>query len=80
MRTTINIRREALELVRGRAEREGVSLGDAVSDAILDAYRKRPATSERRRIVLSVSGAGGLHPGVDLDDSAALEERMSGES
>jgi len=80
MRTTINIRDEALELVRRRVDQEGLSLGDAVSDAILEAYRERSTVPNRRRIALPVSGAGGLHPGVDLDDSAALEERMSDES
>jgi len=77
MRTTLRIRDEALELCRRRAEEKGVSLGDAVSEAILDSYRDRAASRQGPWVQLPESGNGGLQPGVDLDDSAALEDLMS---
>lgn len=79
MRTTVNIRDEALKMVRERAQQRGVSLGEVVSEAILAAYRDRPEDrSERQRVTLPVVGGQGLQPGVSLDDSAALRDRMDG--
>jgi hypothetical protein len=78
VRTTINIRDQALELCRQKAEETGKSLGEVVSDAILQAYSGRPSSRQRRRYNLPVSGKGGLLPGVDLDDSSALQDVMDG--
>lgn len=78
MRTTVDIRDDALELARKRAEERGLSLGDAVSEAILAAYRQSREAKESVPIDLPVSGRGGLRPGVDLDDSAGLRDVMDG--
>ena len=78
MRTTVNIRDEALELCRRVAETKGVPVGEVISEAILDSLGERPASGRRRRHDLPVSGSGGLKPGVDLDSSAALEDVMEG--
>lgn len=79
MRTTINIRDEALELCRKRSEQAGTSLGEVVSEAIIEAYRERPQERQGRiRYDLPAFGEGGLQPGADLDDSAALEDVMEG--
>ncbi len=77
MRTTINLRDEALELGKRKAHELGRPLGDVVSEAILTAYRDRPTTRRKTTYDLPVSGSGGLRPGVDLDDSASLEDLMS---
>lgn len=76
MRTTVNIRDEALEMVRERARERGISLGEVVSEAILAAYRDKPVNQRREKIVLPVGGRGGLRPGVSLDDSAGLRDLM----
>jgi hypothetical protein len=78
VRTTVNIRDEALEACRKAAEAKGVSLGEVISEAILDSLGERPGGGRRRRYDLPVSGEGGLRPGVDLDSSAALEDLMEG--
>jgi hypothetical protein len=78
MRTTVNIADEALELCRRTARQKGVSLGEAISEAILEAYRPRPAEWRRDRFELPVSGQCGLKPGVDLDSSVALEDLLEG--
>jgi hypothetical protein len=78
VRTTINIRDQALDLCKQKAEETGKSLGEVVSDAIVQAYSQRSSAPRRRRYALPVSGKGGLLPGVDLDDSAALQDVMDG--
>lgn len=78
MRTTINIRDEALKLSKKKARDLGVSLGEVVSEAILVAYRDRPRGRRKPRYDLPVSGKGGLRPGVDLDRTAELEDVMEG--
>lgn len=79
MRMTIDIRDEALEIVRERARELGKSLGEVVSEAIFATYEDLPLDRERKkRITLPVEGEGGLQPGVSLDASAALRDRMDG--
>ncbi len=78
MRTTLNLRDEALNLCKERAAQLGVPLGEVVSEAIFTAYRDRPGRSLESRWDLPVSGSGGLRPGVDLDCSASLEDILEG--
>lgn len=79
MRTTMDIHDEALERVREQARERGVSLGEVVSEAIFAAYGETPPDQQgRKRITLPVAGGRGLQPGVSLDDSAALRDRMDG--
>jgi len=78
VRTTVNIEDRALELAKKKAAETGRSLGSVISDALLQAYSGRPATRKVVRYGLPVSGTGGLRPGVDLDNSAALEDIMDG--
>ncbi len=76
MRTTVNIQDEALELCKDKAQEKGISIGDAITEAILTAYRHKPAKTRSRRFTLPVSGRGGLRPGVDLDSNTGLEDVM----
>ena len=76
MRTTVNIQEAALALCRKKAAESGKSLGEVISEAVLQAYRTRPSVPNRRRFHLPTSWKGGLQPGVDLDDSAALQDIM----
>ena len=76
MRTTVNIQDEALELCKDKAQEKGISIGDAITEAIFTAYRHKPAKTRSRRFTLPVSGRGGLRPGVDLDSNAGLEDVM----
>jgi hypothetical protein len=76
MRTTINLRDEALELGRKKARELGQSLGDVVSNAVLAAYGDRAKRPSGAAFDLPESGSGGLQPGVDLDDSASLADLM----
>ena len=76
MRITVSIQDEALGLCRDKAQEKGISVGDAITEAIFTAYRDKPARTRSRRITLPVSGKGGLCPGVDLDSNAGLEDLM----
>jgi hypothetical protein len=76
MRTTIDIRPEALLLCRQKAQDQHKSLGDVISDAIFAAFQERPATAQSPHYDLPVSGEGGLQPGIDLDCTSALEDLL----
>ena len=78
MRTTVNIRPRALQLCRKKAAESGLSLGDVISDAILQAHSDRSAGTKRRRYDLPAMGEEGMQPGVDLDDTSALQDFMDG--
>lgn len=77
MRTTVNLREQALELCKQRAEELEMSLGEVISEAVFEAFRDRPADQRTTRYELPTSGEGGLQPGVDLDNGSALEELMA---
>lgn len=78
MRTTISIHDQAFKLCKKKAEEKGVSIGEVVTEAIFLAYREKPGRVRARRYDLPVSGQGGLRPGVDLDNTAALKDVMEG--
>jgi Ribbon-helix-helix protein, copG family len=75
MRTTVDLPPDVLARAKELAAREGRSLSEVVTDAVRSSFA-RTATAERGPIQLPTFGEGGLHPGVDLDDSAALLELM----
>jgi len=75
MRTTVDLPDDLLGEAKARAAREGRSLSDVVSDAVRSSFARAPA-SEREAIELPTFDGGGLQPGVDLDDSAALLDVM----
>jgi hypothetical protein len=77
MRTTINIDDALLAEAKQVAARTGRSLTAVVEDALRQSLHRRHQAS-RRAIDLPVFGEGGMRPGVDLDDSAALLDVMEG--
>jgi hypothetical protein len=66
-----------LAQAKERAAREGRSLSDVVSDAVRSSFA-RSAPVRREPVELPTFGGGGLQPGVDLDDTAALLDLMEG--
>ncbi len=75
MRTTVDLPDDLLSEARARAAREGRSLSEVVGDAVRSAFA-RATTAERQPVELPTFGGGGLQPGIDLDDSAALLDLM----
>ncbi len=78
MRTTINISDDLLRMARLRAASSHRTLASVIEDALNLALRGKLAVGKKVRIEIPVSGKGGLLPGVDLDDTASLEDRMEG--
>jgi hypothetical protein len=78
MRTTINIDDDLLAEAKQVAARTGRSLTAVVEDALRESLHRRHQTASRA-VELPVFGEGGVQPGVDLDDSAALLDLMEDE-
>jgi hypothetical protein len=75
MRTTLNLDDALLAEAKQVAARTGRSLAAVVEDALRESLHRRNRPGART-VELPVFGEGGLQPGVDLDDSAALLELM----
>lgn len=56
----------------------GRTLTRLIEEALREKIAQRAQPQSRVRIRLPTDGSGGLLPGVDLDDSAALLDRMEG--
>jgi hypothetical protein len=75
MRTTIAIDDALLERSKAEALRKKQSLGEYIEDSLRQRLSLRKA-AEKTAVGLVTFGEGGPMPGVDLDDSASLLERM----
>lgn len=75
MRTTIRIDDQLLSEAKARAARTGTTLNAVVEDALRAAFARREG-SGRGPIELPTFAGSRLQPGVDLDDSADLLDRM----
>jgi hypothetical protein len=76
MRTTVRLDEALLEQARREAARRGVTLTSLIEQGLRLVLR-RPQPSSRDRVRLPVSRAGGgVLPGVDLNDTADLLDRM----
>jgi Bacterial antitoxin of type II TA system, VapB len=78
MRTTIKIDDEILTEAKARAARSGTTLNAVVEDALREAFARRSQTKRDTGVALPTFNGGGLLPGIDLDDSAALLDVMEG--
>jgi hypothetical protein len=76
MRTTIHLPDDLLALLKRRAADTNRTLTAVIEDALRRALA--PSRGGRKAIPtrLTTFGSGGLQPGVDLDDSAALLELL----
>jgi hypothetical protein len=79
MRTTVRLDDNLLEQARREAQRRGETLTSLVEKGLrLELVHSQPSV-KRRRVVLPVSKAGGgVMPGVDLNNSAALSDILDG--
>jgi Ribbon-helix-helix protein, copG family len=78
MRTTINIDEHLLTEVKTQAAQTGRTIGEVIEEALRSARHRRQAAASTSVPALPVISVGGLQPGVDLDDSAALLDLMEG--
>ncbi|HEY8694447.1 MAG TPA: type II toxin-antitoxin system VapB family antitoxin [Chloroflexota bacterium] len=78
MRTTVNIDDQLLAETKVLAGRSGKTLTAVIEDALRERLARQPATTLQEQVLLLTVGGHGLLPGVDLDDSAALQDLMDG--
>jgi hypothetical protein len=79
MRTTVRLDDGLLEQARREAERRGTTLTALIKQGLRLAIVPPQPVDRDARIRLPVSRARtGLIPGIDLDDSAAIVDRMDG--
>lgn len=77
MRTTVRLDDALLDKARREAQRRGITLTALIEQGLRLALRRPLRTRELERVELPVcSAGGGVAPGIDLDDSAGLLERM----
>ena len=72
MRTTIRLDDALLVEVKQIAARSDKTLTAVIEDALREMLGRQRKTEERTPVSLTTVSGGGLQPGVDLDDSAAL--------
>jgi hypothetical protein len=77
MRTTVRLDEGLLEQARREAARRGITLTALIEQGLRMALRRPRGSSRLQRVQLPVSRAvGGVLPGIDLNDSSDLLDRM----
>ncbi len=77
MRTTIRINDELLRQAKQQAARDGTTLTAIIEESLREKLsRDTQPLTHRGNTRLPTSGSGGLQPGIDLDDSAALLDML----
>jgi len=77
MRTTVRMNPDLLRRLKEYAARQGTTLTRVLEDAARQLLAGRPGPAAvKERIRLPTYTGQGLHPGVDLDDSASLLDLM----
>jgi hypothetical protein len=74
-RTTVRLPEDLVRRAKTKALAEGRSLTALIEDGLRKVLDDSVPVARRKRVLPPVSSArGGLMPGIDLDDSAALQE------
>jgi len=79
MRTTIRLDDHLLKEAKAAAEASGRTFTDFVADALRERLARRRGRVKSDPATLPTFRGGGLMPGVDLDNSAALLDLMDEE-
>lgn len=75
MRTTVRLPPGLMAQVKRVARESGRTMTQVIEDALRAAVARERSPAPRTVTIVTVSGDG-LQPGVDLDDSSALLDRM----
>ncbi len=79
MRTTIKLDDDLLIEAKSMAARTGQTLASVIEDAVRESFARRGRSHVRQASPeIPAFGYGGLRPGVELDDMAALLDVMDG--
>jgi hypothetical protein len=76
MRTTIRLDPDLLTRAKLQAAETGTTLTAVFEQALRESLARREPATRERPLRLKTCKGGGLRPGVDLDDSAALLDLM----
>jgi hypothetical protein len=79
VRTTVRLDDALLAEAKALAARTGRTLTQVIEEALHETLARRRRRPPTTRVELPTDGEGGLRPGVDLDDSAALLDVMEGD-
>lgn len=78
MRTTVRLPDDLHRRARQRAAEAGISFTDLLAEALRLALRDESATAQDHYAVQPLPAGRGVLAGVDLNDTAALMDRMEG--
>ena len=79
MRTTIRLNDDLLRQAKRRAAEEGRTFSSLVEDGLRAVLRPPPMQKQTRvKLPLSTAG-GGVHPGIDLNSNASLQDLLDEE-
>jgi len=78
MRTTIRLEEQLLFETKAYAVRHGKTLTAVIEDALRQLLLRQKLSKKEPPTRLTTHNGGGLQPGVDLDNSAALLDLMDG--
>lgn len=74
-RTTVRLPKELLDRARRKAAADGVTLTALIEDGLRKVVTQKAGKTSAERILPRVSKAtGGLLPGIDISNSAAIQE------
>ena len=74
-RTTVRLPEDLVRRAKRKAAAEGRSLTALIEEGVRRVLSEKPASTEADRVLPPVSSkTGGLRPGIDLNDSAVLQE------
>ncbi len=76
MRTTVNLSNDLLAEAKVLATKTGRPLGSVIDDALRVLLRREEANAPQRAWSFPTGGAGGLQPGVNLEDREALADLL----
>ena len=76
MRTTVRLEESLLAEAKRIAAAKGSTLTAVIENALRQSFAQQRLAVKRGKVRFTTSGKGGLQPGVDLDDSAALLDLM----
>jgi hypothetical protein len=76
MRTTLRINDQLIAEARKFAAEKDQTLTAVIEDGLREMISRRRKPQRRSKLRLATFGAKGLQPGVDLDDTASLLDRM----
>lgn len=77
MRTTIRLNDDLLKQAKQQAAESGLTLTSLIEESLRERLsRSKELPVKRKTVKLKTAGSGGLLPGIDLDDSAALLDVM----